>query len=216
MTQDLPHPEQCACHGHLPPCKHGNRHDWWGLCLPQTSHRPKGPQGGASLPTLGPLQRLALAMGLTCFCAFTSSSPPVGAADKETAGGGPGSLLPGCIHGFTCQGTGAGTGAGPQRAGRSQPLSCLPVPLAGGWVCGHPLPRADTSRSGMRSSGQCCPLSGQGGPSCPGSEGLAFPPPPTGLGVPQRHPCTRTFPVAHPSSFGEAGLAQQEPTWLAR
>lgn len=65
----------------------------------------------------------------------------VGAADKETTGGGPGSPLPSCTHSFTCQ----GTRVGPQRAGRSQLLSYLPVPLAGGWACGHPLPRADMS-----------------------------------------------------------------------
>lgn len=105
---------------------------------------------------------------------------------------------------------------GPVAGSCSQPLSCLPLPLAGGWGCGHPLPRADMSRSRTRSSGQCRPLSGQGGPSCPGSGGLAFTPPPAGLGVQQGRPRTPTLPVAHPSSFGGAGLAQREPTWLAR
>lgn len=105
-----------------------------------------------------------------------------------------------------------------QWAGRSQHLGCLPVSLVGGWACGYPLPRAGMSRSGTRSLGQCHLLSGQGGPSCLGSEGLGFTPTPMvlGLGVLLTPSHTPTFPVAHPSSFGGAGLAQLEPTWLAR
>lgn len=145
---------------------------------------------------------------------------PVGAPDRETAGGGGrgqaglGSLLPGCINSFTLQRTREGL----RWAGRNQHLGCLPVPLAGGWAYGHRLPRPGMSRSGTRSSGQCCPLSGQGGPSCLCSEGLGFTPTPMvlGLGVLLGQSRAPTFPVAHPSSFGGAGLVQLEPTWLAR